>query len=62
MSLANECLPENAGGDILNIIDIPNFGNLNDLVSGFSSFENFKANITNAPEDSISLSETWKAY
>lgn len=41
-SLVNECLPENATGDLLNIIEIPNFDNLNDLVSGFSAFENFK--------------------
>lgn len=41
-SLVNECLPEDASGDLLNIIEIPNFDNLSDLVSGFSSFENFK--------------------
>ena len=41
-ALVNECLPETASGDLLNIIEIPNFDNLNDLVSGFSSFENFK--------------------
>ena len=41
-SLVNECLPEDASGDLLNIIEIPNFDNLNNLVSGFSSFENFK--------------------
>ncbi len=41
-SLVNECLPEDATGDLLNIIEIPNFDNLSDLVSGFSSFENFK--------------------
>jgi len=64
LSFLNECIPASAGGDVVKILNVPTtFNDIQDMVDGFSGFNNFKKVLEEAPEDSVTVTETvnvWK--
>ncbi len=58
----NECLPEAAGGDVVKILNVPSdFGNIQNMLDGFTGFNNFRQNITDA-DGYVSMNETVKVW
>ncbi len=58
MGFLNECLPAEASGDILKVLEVPNFGDVQNMLDGFSGFSNFQKNLTEAGDDSMTITET----
>jgi len=64
MLFLNECLPENAGGDVVKILEVPSqFEGIENMVDGFSGFNNLKANITESIDTgSVALEQTFSTW
>lgn len=63
LSFLNECIPSNANGDIIKILEIPSsFDQIQDMISGLSRFNNFKTRLSAASENSVTIDQTIKTW
>lgn len=60
--ILNGCVSIGGKGGLEDLVGNVDFGDLNSILDGFADFDKLKANMTNAPEDSVTISNITIEY